>query len=92
MRLDGAFVRLRRCAVTIFVLVLVSACVVVRRTFVLVRTAMLSRRNMISKIVVQWRAKTATHIVVSHHKLAHVARGILVELLVLAEDEDGDIH
>lgn len=51
LRLDGTFVRLRRCAVTLFVLVLVGACVVVGGTLVLVRTAMLSRRSMISKIV-----------------------------------------
>ena len=32
-----------------------------------------------------------THICVSCDQLAHITRGVLVELLVAAEDEDGNI-
>lgn len=59
-----------RGGIALVVLVVISATVEVRRSFVLVRPAMIG---------------------ISCDQLSHVARRVLVQLLVLAEDEDGDI-
>lgn len=60
-----------RGGIALVVLLVISATVEVRRSFVLVRPAMIG---------------------VSRDQLSHVAGRVLVQFLVLAEDEDGDIH
>lgn len=88
LRLD-ALMCARRRTVAIIVIIVIVAAVEIRGTLVLVGAAMLGHVSS----TCAWRAaRTApTYVLISADELVHVGRGVFVELLVVAEDEDGDV-
>jgi hypothetical protein len=79
-----------RALVGIIVLVVIVATVEVARAFVLIGATML-----LGALEICWPllspSRRGTYVLVSTDQVAHVGRRVLVELLVVAKDEDGDI-
>lgn len=84
---------MRRGSIVIFVLVFFLATVEIGRSFVLIGSAMLwqSQFRCLFECYCMGYLYGATYILVSGNEVAHVRGRILVELLVVSKDEDGDI-
>jgi hypothetical protein len=81
---------LRRAAISLVVLVFVITTIEIRRAFVLIWSAVL-RKQLAREGPRRMERLRVTYELVSGNEVAHIARGVLINLLVVAEDEDGDI-
>lgn len=88
LRLYGLSVR--RCAVAFLILILVVAAVEIGRALMLVRATVL-RGGLVSVSSSQLVDVAEAYICVPGDHLTHVCGGVLVQLLVAAEDKDGDV-
>lgn len=86
-----------RGAIAIFLIFFVVAAIEIGRTFVLVWYAVLWSTNLSAYPLTAKRRATAqarvgrTHVLVSGDEIAHIRGRVFIELLVGAEDEDGDV-
>lgn len=77
----------------IFIIVVIALAREVIGTFVLMGWAELERKEWLASDSVYHVAirREMTYILIATESLVHVARGVLIEFLVMAKDNDGDI-